>query len=234
MSVALRALIYLTLVLAVGCTRKPDAPAEVRDHRPLTPSQANPAKQDLRPVIVVLGDSLAEGFGVEPGQSYPDRVQQMLDSKGYGYRIVNMGISGDTTTGGLGRLQAALDLKPEIVVLELGGNDGLRGVPITSTRKNLEQMITASKEAGARVLLAGMRLPPNYGSDYIEKFAAVYKDLSAKHKVELIPFLFEDIVSGLAKNPRLMQRDGIHPSAEGHQVMANTVWRYLEPMLKRS
>ncbi len=186
-----------------------------------------------RPVIAVLGDSLAEGFGVETGKSFPDRLQGVLDKQGHDYRVVNLGISGDTTTGGLGRLQSVLKLQPAIVILELGGNDGLRGVPVTSTRANLDKMIEVLKKNGSAVLLAGMTLPPNYGSDYVSKFEGLYRTLAAKHKVVLIPFLMQDIVTRYVSTPNLMQRDGIHPTAAGQALIADTVYKYLKPMLKR-
>lgn len=181
--------------------------------------------------IIVLGDSLTEG-GLEEGKSYTNFLQESLNRKGFSYQIVNQGISGDTSSGGLGRIHAALALKPEILILELGGNDGLRGVPVASTRKNLEAMIVRAKGAGVRVLLAGMSLPPNYGRDYIRSFEAMYKDLAAKLKVPLIPFLLSDLALQLRKNPKLLKPDGIHPTTEGNRVVANTVFRYLEPMLR--
>ncbi|MEJ7606176.1 MAG: GDSL-type esterase/lipase family protein [Bryobacteraceae bacterium] len=125
-------------------------------------------------------------------------------------------------------------VRPAVVVLELGGNDGLRGVPIASTRANLEAMIVKIKETGSEVLLAGMTLPPNYGPDYIKAFEEVYLDLARKHRLKLIPFLMEDIRTRLVANPDLMQRDGIHPSAAGHAVIAETVFRYLKPLLRAS
>lgn len=183
---------------------------------------------------MVLGDSLAEGFGVDPDKSYPSLLQRKLDEKGYRYRVVNQGISGDTTSGGLARLRSALDLQPEVLVLELGGNDGLRGVPVASTKANLENIITQTQAAGAQILLAGMTLPPNYGPDYIRAFEKIYKDLAEKYKLRLIPFLMEDIRSGILTNRRLMQPDGIHPSAEGQAIIAETVYRYLKPLLRQS
>jgi acyl-CoA thioesterase-1 len=182
---------------------------------------------------VVLGDSLAEGLGVSQGRSFPDFLQRRLDRDGYSYRVVNLGVSGDTTTGGLGRLEYALSLKPAILVIELGGNDGLRGVPISSTKANLDRMIGAARENGTEVLLAGMTLPANYGPDYIRKFEAIYRDLARKYKIQLVPSLMQPIVNEIASRPNLMQRDGIHPSAEGHELLADNVLRYLEPMLKK-
>lgn len=225
----------LTCVVLAGCTSKQAVQGTAASEP--TPRQAETARParaetDTRAAIVVLGNSLAEGLGVQAGQGFPEVLQTTLDRQGYSYRVVNLGISGDTTTGGLGRLRQALALRPEILILELGGNDGLRGVPVSSTKANLEKIIIAAKSAGAQVLLAGMSLPPNYGPDYIRSFEDAYKDLARKHKVPLIPFLLEQIAAELNSRPGLMQRDGIHPSAEGHQLIAGTVFRYLRPMLR--
>jgi acyl-CoA thioesterase-1 len=182
---------------------------------------------DERPVIVTFGDSLSAGFGLDPGLSYPDYLQKLLDARGYSYRIVNAGISGDTTSGGLERIGGVIEHKPQVVILELGGNDGLRGLPVTLTRQNLEQMIQQLQKAGARVVLAGITLPPNYGEDYIRKFTANYRELAKQYNVPLIPFLLQDV----ALVPGMMQRDGIHPTAEGNQRVAETVFRALKPLL---
>jgi acyl-CoA thioesterase-1 len=174
------------------------------------------------PVIVAFGDSLTAGFGVEPGQSWPDDLSKLLHQK-----VINAGVSGDTTTDGLNRLPEVIGYHPKIAIVEFGGNDGLRGLPLATTRANLDQIIQGLQKAGAHVLLAGMTLPPNYGPDYIHSFEAIYKDLARKYKVPLIPFLLE----GVALKPGMMQRDGIHPTAAGHAIVAQTVWRYLKGML---
>ena len=142
--------------------------------------------------------------------------------------MVNLGISGDTTAGGLARVNTGVALKPALVLLELGGNDGLRGLPLAMTRENLEQMIAAFQRVGARVVLAGMTLPPNYGPDYIHGFETIYSGLAAKYKLPLIPFLLQDIAT---RDMRYFQRDGIHPTAEGAQIVSDTVLRALKPML---
>jgi acyl-CoA thioesterase-1 len=184
--------------------------------------------RDDRPVIVAFGDSLTAGYGLEAGQSFPDILQRMLDRDGYRYRIVNQGISGDTTNGGVARMDAALALSPAIVILELGANDGLRGLPVSSTRDNLEEMIQAFQASGAKVLLAGITLPRNYGPDYIRDFDGVFRELAAKYKPAYLPFLLE----GVAMNPALMQRDQLHPNAKGTEKVAENVYRVLKRILE--
>ncbi len=185
-----------------------------------------------RPVIVAFGDSLTAGYGAEPGNSYPDFLQKDLDHADLGWRVVNAGVSGDTTTDGLNRLNEVLAAKPRVVIVEFGGNDGLRGLPIESTRANLEQIIVALRNAGIRVLLAGMTLPPNYGRAYIKSFEQVYAGLAEQYKLARIPFLLQDVVAR-PNFQTLIQRDGIHPTAQGNEIVATTVMRYLKPLLAR-
>ena len=190
----------------------------------LAPVQAQSPK-----VLAVFGDSLSAGYGLAAGQSFPDDMQRTLDKEGYRWHVVNLGISGDTTEGGVSRIPSAVRLKPAVVLLELGGNDGLRGLPLKVTRQNLETMIVAFQQAGAKVVLAGMTLPPNYGPDYIRDFQRIYTDLAAKYKLKLIPFLLADIVT---PDLRYLQKDGIHPTAEGAQIVSGTVLRTVKPLLK--
>jgi acyl-CoA thioesterase-1 len=184
--------------------------------------------KNTRPVLVVFGDSLSAGYGLQPGQSFPDQLQRKLDAENQKWRVVNLGISGDTTQGGVARMAQVAALKPAIVVLELGGNDGLRGLPMSMTKANLDKMIVTFQSAGAKVVLAGMTLPPNYGMDYVHSFENVYKDLAAKYKLPLIPFLLKDIVTADLK---YFQADGIHPTAPGAVIVADTVLRTLKPLL---
>jgi acyl-CoA thioesterase-1 len=170
---------------------------------------------------------LTAGFGADTGKSFPDFLQKDLYQAGLHYRVVNAGVSGNTTSDGVERLSEILAYKPRITIVEFGGNDGLRGLPMVTTRGNLEQIIRALRDAGSAVIVAGMTLPPNYGPDYIRSFEQVYKDLADKYKVARIPFLLE----GVATNPKLMQRDGIHATAEGNAIVASTVMRYLKPLL---
>jgi acyl-CoA thioesterase-1 len=176
----------------------------------------------------VFGDSLSAGYGLGAGLSFPDRLQKRLDDAKYPWRVVNQGISGDTTEGGAARLKYALNQKPDLVLLELGGNDGLRGLPLAITKKNLETMIKAFQGAGAKVVLAGITLPPNYGPDYIKGFEKTYKDLAAQYKLTFIPFLLSDIIT---KDLRYLQKDGIHPTAEGAEIVSGTVLKAIRPLL---
>jgi len=180
------------------------------------------------PAIVILGDSISAAYNMETGQSWPSLLQDRLDNNGYKYRVFNSSITGDTTQGGLSRLPRLLKRHhPALVIIELGGNDGLRGVPIDVTRANLAAMIESSQAVGATVLLAEMRIPPNYGKTYTEQFNGNYDLLKEKYDVLLIPFLMENV----ALEPELMQADGIHPNAEAQPILLDTVWAILEPEL---
>lgn len=182
---------------------------------------------DTRPVIVAFGDSLSAGYGAEPGKSFPDFLQKDLDAAGLHWRVLNAGVSGNTTTDGLYRVDEVLADKPRITIIEFGGNDGLRGLPLETTRTNLEQMIQKLQSGGSKVLIAGMTLPPNYGGDYITGFGKIYIDAAKKYNVPRIPFLLSEV----ALRPGLMQQDGIHPTAQGNEIVAKTVMRYLKPLL---
>lgn len=180
--------------------------------------------------ILFLGDSLTVGYGVEAAQAFPALIQSRIDALGWNFRVVNAGQSGDTTDGGLRRLQWLLRAKIHILVLGLGINDGLRGLPVNLIRKNLQTIIdrTKSKYPGVIIVLAGMQAPPNMGRDYTSRFSAVYPELAKRNGVRLIPFLLE----GVAGNAALNLPDGIHPTAEGYQIVAENVWKVLEPTLR--
>ncbi|MFO7274141.1 MAG: arylesterase [Bacillota bacterium] len=180
------------------------------------------------PVIVAFGDSLTAGLGVDPNENYPSQLQAQLDARGYRYRVVSAGVSGELTAGGLGRVEQVLEHRPQIVILELGANDGLQARPVAEVRENLAAIIARLQEAGVIVLLAGMRAPPNFGPEYEAAFAQIYPDLAAEFGVPLIPFFLE----GVAGSPYLNQRDGIHPTAEGYAVVVRTVLSALEPLLQ--
>jgi acyl-CoA thioesterase-1 len=212
--------------LLAGCGGGASPEAEKAQEQPAPAAEA----PDKRPVIVAFGNSLTAGYGVDPGKSYPDFLQQMLDKEGYRYRVVNAGISGDTTSGGVERVDSVIAMKPDIVILELGPNDGLRGLPPSSTRANLDEIITRLKEAGAQVMLAGMTLPRNYGPDYIRSFDNIFPDLAKKHDLSLIPFF----LAGVAENNAHMQADRLHPTVEGNRIVASNVMKILQSLLKRA
>lgn len=222
------------LAALCACSTKPKpepAPAPQSAAAPSGTAVAPANKGDVpddRKVLAVFGDSLSAGYGLEPGQSYPDDLQQKFDAQGYPWRVVNLGISGDTTEGGVSRMDSATALRPAIVLLELGGNDGLRGLPLAMTRKNLETMIQTFQAAGAKVVLAGMTLPPNYGPDYIQGFQKVYKDLAGQYRLTFIPFLLSDIIT---PDLHYLQHDGIHPTAAGAMIVSDTVLRAIKPLL---
>ena len=182
------------------------------------------------PAVIVLGDSLSAAYGMEMSQSWPSLLQERLRENGYAHRVFNSSITGDTTQGGLARLPRLLDRqRPEVVILELGGNDGLRGLPIEVTHSNLSSMIEKSQSTGAAVILAEMRIPPNYGRTYTKKFNSMYTELSEQYGIALMPFLLEDI----ALEPGLMQEDGIHPTALAQPLILDRVWAELQPILAR-
>ena len=179
-------------------------------------------------VIVALGDSLTAGWGLAADEAFPARLETRLRREGYTYRVVNAGVSGDTTAGGLRRVDWVLRARPEIVIVALGANDGLRAQSPQAMRANLEAIIARLQQADAGILLAGMRLPPNYGAEYTTQFEAVFPAVARSAKVALMPFLLD----GVAADPRLNQPDGIHPTAAGHQVIADRLWPYLLPLLR--
>ncbi len=213
--------------LAACGDKKSELPPKQIEPQSKQPASKPLAAPDLRPVIIAFGDSLTAGFGAEPGHSYPDYLQKDLDDTGLAWHVVNQGVSGDTTTDGVNRLGEVLDASPRVVIVEFGGNDGLRGLPIETTRANLQQIVSTLRNAGVKVVLAGMTLPPNYGPDYIHSFEKIYVDLAAQYKLTRIRFLLE----GVATKPGLMQRDGLHPTAEGNAIVAQTVLRALHPLL---
>ncbi len=180
--------------------------------------------------ILFFGNSLTVGFGLDPSQAFPALIQQKVDSLGWNFEAINAGLSGETSSGGLRRIQWLLRRKIDVFVLELGGNDGLRGIDLDVTRKNLQAIIdkTTAKYPEVRIIIAGMEVPPNLGIDYTKEFAAIFPELAEGNEAGLIPFLLED-VGGI---PELNLPDGIHPTAEGHKIVALNVWRVLRPLLE--
>jgi acyl-CoA thioesterase-1 len=188
-----------------------------------------PAKSQTR-TILVLGDSLSAGYGIKTEQGWVTLLSRRLEREGYGYRVINASVSGETTSGGVNRLPRALALhKPAVVIVELGGNDGLRGLPIELSRANLVRMIAMSQKAGARVLLVGMKIPPNYGPRYSSEFERTFAALAAQYRTAFVPF-FLDFV---ALDPQLMQTDGIHPNAKAQPRLLDNLWPKLSPLLTR-
>ena len=180
-------------------------------------------------VVLAFGDSLTSGLGVPADQTYPAQLAARLTREGYDYRVVNAGVSGDTTAGGLRRVDWALRLQPEVVIVELGVNDALRGQKLASVRGNLEQIVARFQTSGARVLIAGMRLPPNYGDPYAADFYGLYREVARARNAPLMPFFLD----GVGAIPRLNQPDGIHPTAEGYAIVVDRLWPYLVPLLRK-
>jgi acyl-CoA thioesterase-1 len=223
-------LLGVTLLWGCGGTaeeREAPAPAPAPSaERPAAPSSPTVS----RPRVVVLGDSLTAGLGLPETEAYPALLQQKIDAAGYPFQVVNAGVSGDTTAGGLRRLDWSLEGDVRVLILALGANDGLRGLPVSQMKANMERVITAAKARGITVILAGMEAPPNYGAEYTAGFRNVYRDLAREHDLVLIPFLL-DRVAGISA---LNQGDGIHPNRQGAAIMADTVWNALRPVLERA
>lgn len=228
-------LVVFTLSAVFACDARPDRSSVNGQSDRIAPRSADrpsafsaPARAGSRPRIVVLGDSLTAGLGIDQAEAYPALLQQRLDRAGLKYEIVNAGVSGDTAAGGLSRLDWALDGDVRVLIVALGGNDGLRGLPPDQLKKNLSQIIERAQTRDISVILAGMEAPPNFGRDYIVAFHKVYPDLAKTYHVALVPFLLQ----GVAGDERLNQRDGIHPTAAGARIIADNVWTALEPVLE--
>jgi acyl-CoA thioesterase-1 len=223
------AVLFIALLLS-GCgsnsRQGKQTPTEEQRSESAPGSVAAPAAPDRRPVIVAFGDSLTAGV-VE--NTYPEYLQGILDANGYAYRVENQGVSGDTTTDGLARIDNVLAEHPALVILEFGGNDGLRGIPVDATRQNLAQIIARLKAANIPTVLLGITLPPNYGSDYVKPFTAMFPELAKQYKLRLFPFLLIDVY----QHPDMMQPDGIHPNGEGNKIVARDVFRFIQPMLHK-
>lgn len=181
--------------------------------------------------ILFFGNSLTAGYGLDLSNSFPSLIQRKLDSLGYNYKVINAGLSGETTSGGNGRVEWVMKQQVDVFVLELGGNDGLRGIPLSETKANLQRIIDKVKKISPdiQIVLAGMQIPPNMGKEYITTFQEIYPAMAEKNSLPLIPFL----LAGVAGDPELNLDDGIHPNEEGQVIVAETVWKYLEPLLEK-
>jgi len=182
-----------------------------------------------RPVIVCYGDSITAGRGLAYGEAYSDFLQKKLDAEGYRYKVVNRGTSGATTKDALAGLKYVLELHPAVVIVEFGGNDGLRGLPVADTHSNLDQLLTALEKARVKIVFAGITLPPDYGPDYIRSFQQIFRDLAARHRVAFVPMLYQNLVGV----PGTIQDDGIHPTAKGSAIIAGTLLPALRPLLRK-
>lgn len=233
-TIPLYPLLLLCVLLAAGCGEEnPSNPEEnAAPPPPPPPSETQAAEEGdaSAPVVLFLGNSLSAGYGLDPELAFPALVQQKIDSAGWSFRVVNAGISGETSAGGLSRIDWLLRQRIDVLVLELGGNDGLRGINLDVTEQNLQQIIDRTRAANpdVEVVLAGMQVPPNLGHTYTTRFRTLFPELAEANDTHLIPFLLE----GVGGIPRLNQGDGIHPTAEGHRIVANTVWETLRPVLE--
>ncbi|TRO63322.1 arylesterase [Christiangramia sabulilitoris] len=213
------------LFIFMGCKNKTDADKAEQENT----SASEEVGVENSKVILFFGDSLTAGYGLEQGEAFPEIIQEKIDSLNLNYKVVNAGLSGETTSGGKNRIDWVLKQNVDIFVLELGANDGLRGIPLTETRNNLQEIIdfVKKKNPDIKIILAGMQIPPNMGQDYTTGFKNIFPEVAEKNDLELIPFLLEDV----AGNPDLNQQDGIHPTAEGQEILAENVWEILENML---
>lgn len=219
---------FLIALLFIGCGEKTEK------KQTETPTEVeNAVKKDVistdDKVILFYGNSLTAAYGLDVKEGFPNRIQQRIDSLGLDYKVINSGLSGETTSGGLNRLDWVLNQPVDIFVLELGANDGLRGIPISETMNNLQEMIDMVKDKNpdTKIILAGMQIPPNMGADYASQFKAIYPALAQSNNTYLIPFLLE----GVAGIPELNLEDGIHPTAEGQRIVTNNVWEILKTIV---
>ncbi|MGV3557174.1 arylesterase [Larkinella arboricola] len=222
---------WLLMSSMAGCNSKTETNQAQEEKPAATASQSEKSASEKKKTILFFGNSLTAGYGLDPAEAFPALVGEKAKAAGYDYQVVNAGSSGETTAGGKSRISWVLRKPVDVFVLELGGNDGLRGIPIKDSQKNLQAIIDTvrQKSPQAQIVLAGMQIPPNLGPDYSEQFKAMYTDLADKNKLTLIPFLLEN-VGGIRK---LNQPDGIHPTAEGHKIVAENVWKVLEPVLQK-
>jgi acyl-CoA thioesterase I len=219
------ALLCMPFLVSCGDSQKKEEERRAEE----TATGTEEAREE-RGVILFFGTSLTAGMGLDPNEAYPAVIQQKIDSLGFNFEVVNAGLSGETTASGSNRIEWVLNQEVDVFILELGANDGLRGIPLEETRKNLQEIIDTVREKNpqATIILAGMQIPPNMGREYTTEFREIFPQLAEENDLKYIPFLLE----GVAGDPALNQQDGIHPTAEGQKIMANTVWEVLEPELQ--
>lgn len=215
-------------ILFAGLTFSGCSPDASLDSEPSSSIRETTAPALVRPRVVALGDSLTAGYGLPPQQAYPALLQKKLDAEGYDFEVVNAGVPGDTTAGGIRRLDWVLDGDVRILIVALGGNDGLRGLPVAEMKRNLSAIVDVATDRGIAVLLAGMEAPPNQGEEYTSSFRQVFQDLASEYELAFMPFLLID-VGGVRE---LNQPDGIHPNTKGAGVISGNVWDHLEPLLE--
>ncbi len=231
-AISLKFCYFLFLSLLLSCGSETSKKEPVKASESTKKEVAETPATDTTKTILIFGDSLTAGYGLDDmNEAYPAIIQAKIDSLNMGYTVVNSGVSGETTAGGRSRIEWVLNQDVDVFILELGANDGLRGVPLTETRSNLQEIIDVvrKKNPSTKILLAGMQLPPNMGPEYTTEFRTIFPEMAKKNQLELIPFLLKD-VGGVTE---LNQADGIHPTEEGHKILANNVWEVLEKVLKQ-
>ncbi len=217
-------------LLIISACSKPVDQKETSSQTPQIQEKAQEEKP--KKTILFFGNSITAGYQLDMDEAFPALIQNRLDSLEFNYQVINAGLSGETTAGGMSRIEWVLNTVPDVFVLELGANDGLRGLPLDASRKNLQDIVDAVKKANpeVKIILAGMQVPPNLGQDYTQAFREIFPELAKSNSATLIPFILE----GVAGNPELNLSDGIHPTPEGHMILAETVWKYLEPLLEKA
>ncbi|AWW31167.1 arylesterase [Echinicola strongylocentroti] len=223
--ISLLSVFFLAAIGAVSCSES----QKTSEEEVSSEGKEDEKKEEPQKTVLFFGDSMTAGYGVDQDKAFPALVQEKIDSLGMAYKVINGGLSGETSASGLSRIDWFLEAKPDVFVLELGGNDGLRGINLSATKENLQGIIDKVQKEypSTKILLAGMQIPPNMGEEYTADFKEIFPDLAEKNNLVLIPFLLD----GVGGDPALNQPDGIHPTAEGHIIVAETVWEYLEPML---
>jgi len=223
--------LFLSLFIFIVCSSCGESVKKEEKAAAEESTESEISEEEKNKLILFFGDSLTAGYGLEQGEAFPEIIQVKIDSLGLSYQVVNAGLSGETSSGGKNRIDWVLKQNVDVFILELGANDGLRGIPLEETRKNLQEIIdfVRAENPDIEIILAGMQIPPNMGQDYTSEFKNIFPELAEKNELHLIPFLLEDV----AGNPELNQQDGIHPTAEGHKFVAENVWEVLTTVLKK-